>query len=366
MLVDAGHDVEVIVVSNDDVKSTTDKMSTAWNLIRGRSHFLPVFSKILARFRPDILHVHNFFPLLTTAVHSAAHQAGFPVVQTLHNYRLFCAAATFVRGGEICELCVDRTKIHAVTNRCYRNSLVGSAALAWFQHEAIKKKALLNNVDCFIALTEFARNKFIECGLPAERIVVKPNFVRSSSIRSDTQSIKPQVLYVGRLSREKGVHVLVEAWGEIPDFQLVIAGDGPERAALEHMAMPNVHFLGHCNSDKVTELMQSSRVLVVPSLWYEGFPMSVVEAMSVSLPVVASNIGSLGEIIQPGINGEKFQPGDVPDLIKVLRKILADPCHLDKLRFGARQAFERFYSEDVNLTQLEGIYEQQIQSVGAR
>lgn len=362
MLVDAGHDVEVVVVSNDDVKSTTDKMSAAWNLVRGRSHFTLEIRGRLGRFRPDIVHVHNFFPLLTTAVHSAAREAGVPVVQTLHNYRLFCAAATFVRDGEICELCVGRTKIHAVVNRCYRNSLVGSAALAWFQHDAISENGLLNDVDCFIALTEFAKDKFVECGLPAERIVVKPNFARSGSIGNETQSTRPQVLYAGRLTREKGVHVLIEAWREIPDVQLVIAGDGPEGAALEQIAPPNVKFLGHCNRDKVNELMQSSSLLVVPSLWYEGFPMSVVEAMAMSLPVVASDIGSLGEIIQPGINGEQFQPGDVPELVAVLRKILSHPRRLDKLRCGARQAFERFYSEDVNLRQLEGIYEKQIRS----
>lgn len=366
MLVGAGHKVETLVVSNNEVQSTADKISVASNLVRGRSNITSEFRDTLSRFRPDVVHVHNFFPLLTNAVHSAARDAGFPIVQTLHNYRLFCAAGTFLRRGEICELCVSRSNIHAITNRCYRNSLVGSAAVALFQRIAVKGNGLVTDVDCFIALTNFARDKFIECGLPPERIAVKPNFVRSGPTVSVAQSTKPQVLYVGRLSKEKGVHVLVEAWREIPDFQLIIAGDGPERAALENMAMPNVHFLGHCNRAQVTELMQSSRLLVMPSLCYEGCPLSMLEAMAESLPVVASNIGALGEIIQSGVNGETFKPGDASDLIAVLRKILADPCHLDRLRSGARKAFERSYSEEVNLSQLEGIYEQQIRSVGSR
>lgn len=356
MLAKAGHELETYIVSNDDIRSAGDKVKVTWNLVRGNSSKSAEFAALVDRFRPDVVHIHNFFPLLNSAVHSIARKAGAAVVQTLHNYRLFCSAGTFVRNGEVCELCIHGTKLHGVANLCYRDSFLGSAAVAAFQHKAVGKGEIVDAVDYFIALTDFAKNKLVECGLPQEKIVVKPNFVRSIGAGRFEQKER-QALYVGRITKEKGVHVLVEAWRKLPDIPLIVAGDGPARAELEQAAPVNVRFLGQRDREGVIELMRSSSVLIVPSLWYEGFPMTIAEAFSASLPVIASDIGSLGEIVRPGVNGELFEPGNVLELAEMVRNVVENLPHLSDLAGGAHADFERLYSEETNLRQLEAVYE---------
>lgn len=203
MLAGAGHEVIVEHVSNHAIRSFRDKFD-AFTQVGYNPARIGWMNGLLDRVGPDIVHVHNFFPLLTFAVHETAHQRGLPVVQTLHNYRLGCAAGTFERDGKICELCLGRTRLSALRHRCYRGSLPGTAALVMMQRRAVRHDFLARNVDVFIALTEFARSKYVEMGLPAMKIALKPNFIDGPD-KTDPAVPRAGALFVGRLSKEKGV-----------------------------------------------------------------------------------------------------------------------------------------------------------------
>jgi glycosyltransferase involved in cell wall biosynthesis len=360
----AGHSVVMEVVHNDRIVTVDDKMRTLWRARYDPSR-VAWMDDLLRRVRPDVVHVHNFFPLLTTAVHQTAHRRGVPVVQTLHNYRLFCAAATFERQGSVCELCLHGSRHNAVLHRCYRGSLPGTAAVVAMQREAIERRRLVDNVDRFIALTEFARGKFIEGGLSYEKLVVKPNFLdRPARPPADPRA---GALFVGRLSLEKGVDRLVAAWRNLPDVALTIAGDGPLRGQLQQSAPANVRFLGRINSHDVEAEMRRSAALIVPSTCYEGFPMTIAEAFANGLPVIASRIGSLAELVEPGVTGDLCVPGDEADIAATVARTFADPAELVRMSCNARRTFEERYTAKSNLAMLESIYRdaRQAGSVGS-
>ncbi|KHK90015.1 hypothetical protein LK12_19220 [Novosphingobium malaysiense] len=353
MLRNAGHDVEMVTVSNGDINGIGDKLRTAFCVAHSSARYAWM-KALLSRFRPDIVHVHNFFPLLTPAVHQAAHEMGVPVVQTLHNFRLFCAKATFERDGRICELCLHGSRVNAVRFGCYRNSRIGSLALVAMQRRAIDRGLLIGNVDLFIALTKFAQKKYYEGGIPLEKIALKPNFVDSPSVT--LPEIGKGALYVGRISEEKGVGVLIEAWKSLPDIPLTIAGDGPLRRELEARAPANVNFLGRIDADHVAKEMRNAAILVIPSIWYEGFPMTLVEAFSNGLPVVASRIGSLTEIVEHGVTGAHCLPGNAGSLAETVRQMFERPDALAAMRRSVRRVFEEQYSKEQNLRMIEDIY----------
>lgn len=354
MLTSAGHEVLVETVSNEAISGLAKKLSVLLHADFDQER-VRWASDLIRSFNPDVVHVHNFFPLLTSAVHYAAAASKVAVVQTLHNYRLLCAGATFLRAGQVCELCLHGSSLNALRHRCYRKSLPGTAAVVRMQKKNVPCGALGASVDRYIALTNFARDKFIEGGLPAERILVKPNFLEGTPNDADGNSRKG-VLFVGRISEEKGVQTLIDSWSIMDDIPLRVAGDGPLLAELEARAPPNVTFLGHVDRQRVEHEMLNAQLLVQPSLWYEGFPMTIVEAFSRGLPVAASNLGSLGEIVVPGRNGVHFEPGDPKDLAKVVRATLSDQRALKSMGKHAQLDFTNLYSREANLTQLEDVY----------
>lgn len=352
LLRSGGHQVRVEIVTNDEIIGASAKANAFI-----RSEYDPERSRWAAELvratQADIVHVHNFFPLLTPAVHAGAAKAGAAVVQTLHNYRLLCAAATFLRDGKVCEKCLDGSKAWGVVHRCYRDSMPASLAVARMQWRAQRDQVWQRDVHRFIALTQFAAGKFIAGGLPAERLIVKPNSTPDSLIASSTP--RTGGLFVGRLSREKGVDVLIEAWKSIPETPLTIIGDGPERAMLEKKASPNVRFLGGLASEAVHAHMASSAFLVIPSLWYEGLPMTLLEAYANGLPVIASRIGSLEEAVVDKQTGLLFPAGNPNALVSAVRSI--DESLLERMSKGARTEYEAKYTASQNLQALEDVYE---------
>jgi glycosyltransferase involved in cell wall biosynthesis len=352
MLRAAGHDVHLELVSNDSIGGLGSKVRTllATPYDARRTTWM---HELLERTGADLVHIHNFFPLLTPAVHEAAAAHGVPVVQTLHNYRLICAGAMLMRDGEVCETCVSGNRAAAVVHRCYRGSVAGSAAVVAMQNRAARAGTWGRAVTRFIALTEFARQKFIEGGLPAERIVVKPNALTAPALSDGRRS---GALFVGRLSPEKGAAVLLRAWREVSGMALTVIGDGPERAALEAMAPDNVTFFGQLGPDKVAEHMRSAQMLIVPSVWYEGFPMTIIEAFAAGLPVIASDLGSLREIVTDGVLGRRFAPKDHAALAGIINSAAAQPEQLAAWGRAARAAYEQRYTAAQNLTMLEAIY----------
>src|SRR5688500_3813859 len=248
--------------------------------------------------RPSIVHVHNTFPLLSPSIYRACESEGVPVVQTLHNYRVVCPSATLFRDGGPCEDCVGRAvPWPSVIHACYQDSHVKSGIVA-----AMNARQSLGDgwrhVSLFIALTEFARRIFIKGGLPADRIRVKPNFIEPDPQMHEGD--REGFLFVGRLAREKGVEDLLNAWrllaGVVP---LRIVGDGPLRPLVERLArdLRNVQVMGQCTHDEVIDLMKVARALIFPSVWYEGQPVTILEAFASGLPVIASRIGGLSELI---------------------------------------------------------------------
>ena len=289
-----GHGVHVHRVHNDRVNQMSRLAllrSTIWNTGSART-----VGDILASTHSEIAHFHNTVPLISPSAYYAARRRGAAVVQTLHNYRLMCPGATLFRDGLVCEECVGKAMPWpGVVHACYRDSRAATgvvAAMLTF-HRAIGTWSQM--VDVYVALTEFARRKFIEGGLPEEKIVVKPNFVEDPGEGGHQTR---NVLFVGRPAPEKGVETLLAAWRRFacgrPDVRLQIVGGGP--ASAEHRrAHPSVDWFGWQPRERALDLMKDARLLVFPSIYYEGFPVTLAEAMATGLPVIASHCGGVAK-----------------------------------------------------------------------
>lgn len=351
LLQSKGHEVRQYNRNNNELKgaSKLGAMADAFWSTRTTADM----QHLLQAERPDVVHVHNTFPLISPSLYWAAHTAGVPVVQTLHNFRLLCPQAMFLREGKVCEDCLGKVPWRGAMRGCYRGSKLQSIALAGMvtTHRALG--TWQNKVTRYIALNEFCRNKFIEGGLPAERIVVKPNFV-DFSVPPD--SSRNGFLFVGRLSEEKGINILVEAAKRQPTVFLRVAGAGPEEHLLD--SVPNLAPLGGLNMAGVrTEMCQAS-ALVVPSIWYENFPRTIVEAFACGLPVIASRIGALAEIVQDGVTGLLFNPGDAADLAEKLNWAEQHPQEMARMGHSARRQYELEFSPEVNYQRLMAIYQE--------
>jgi glycosyltransferase involved in cell wall biosynthesis len=274
-------------------------------------------------------------------------------VQTLHNYRPICASAQLMRNGHTCHLCVQGSPLWGVVHRCYRNSVVGSTALYRMIAVHRKRRTWLTDVDRYVVFTDFARRLFAEAGFPEERIDVKPNFIVDPG--EPLAQKREGVLFVGRLSKEKGIEVLLEAAARFK-FQLRVAGEGPEYAALHNAAGPQVVFLGQLSHDSILNEMRRAALVALPSLWYEGFPMVVLEAFACATPVVASRLGALREIVEDGTTGLLFTAGDADELGKCVKYLLSDFTRSRQLGDAARRQFLTRYTPAANLEMLEGVY----------
>lgn len=356
LLREAGHSVHVEVVSNDAITSLSDKVTTLLNTPYNPQSPNWV-ADLIEHTRAEIVHVHNFFPLISPSVHEAAAKRGVAVVQTLHNYRLICASATRFRNGNTCNKCVVGSKLWGAVHRCYRGSLTGSMAVVFMQMLAEYKGTWRQHVHRFICLSEAGRGSFIEAGLPADRLVVKPNFVWPPSDRAPVGS-RNGALFVGRVVPEKGLQVLLAAMREVPELSLTVVGDGPGLADCKAVAPSNVSFEGRVDPDLVAEHMARARFLVVPSIWEEPFGLIVPEAMSMSLPVVASRIGALSELVTHRRDGMLFEAGNVADLVGALREMCASSDRTEQMGKHARNTYEERFSPASSLALLEEVYRQ--------
>jgi glycosyltransferase involved in cell wall biosynthesis len=359
MLRGRGHELREHLVSNKSIEGIGRVAlfgTTLWNRDAYRQ-----LVKVFGQSSAAIAHFHNTLPLISPAAYYAAHDQGTAVVQTLHNYRLLCPNGAFLRDGRVCELCLGKgVPWPGVVHACYRESRAASAAVASMLtvHRALgtwQKK-----VDVYIALTEFARRKFIEGGLPAEKIVVKPNFTSDPGIGRHDGGY---VLFVGRLSPEKGVDVLFNAWDAVhrrhPHVRLKVAGTGPLENLLSDPPA-GIDWLGWQSGASVRQLMQDASLLVMPSKWYEGFPMTIVEAFATGLPVAASGIGSLAELVRDGETGRLCRPGDPRELADVLGSMIMAPGVLAEMGANARRDYENRYTLQQNYHQLTAIYSQAV------
>jgi glycosyltransferase involved in cell wall biosynthesis len=314
---------------------------------------------LIHRERPHVAHFHNTFPLVSPAGYYAARAEGVPVVQTLHNYRLLCPNALFFRDGRVCEDCMGKAiPWPGVVHKCYRGSRAASGIVTAMLtiHRAVRTWTEMVNV--YVALTEFARRKFIEGGLPAEKVTVKPNFVYPDP--GPGESGEEHALFVGRLSPEKGVDTLLAAWEHLEvRVPLKIVGDGPLMGLVLEAAsrQPWVEYLGYRPAEEVHTLMKEANMLIFPSRWYETFGRVAIEAFATATPVVAANLGAIAELVDHGRAGLRFRPGDPEDLAAQVEWLLCHPEEHARMRRQARAEFEAKYTSERNYQKLMEIYE---------
>ncbi|WP_445367261.1 glycosyltransferase [Methylomonas sp. BW4-1] len=358
LLTEHGNDVELWCVDNKDIlKGSVGKIKTAL-ATRYSSNSRAVASEKLRSFKPDVVHVHNFFPQISPSIYDACLDEGVPVVQTLHNYRLICPGAMLMRDGMVCEQCITGSPYHAVLYGCYRDSKLGSLVVAHMVAELRRKDTWRHKVNRFIALTDFAKSKFVQAGFPADKISVKSNFLEDPLKGAPCADREGAGfgLFVGRISAEKGIKTMLHAWSNLGGIALLkVAGSGPLEGLLQNTA--NIAALGIQNAVEVSDLMRKASFLILPSVWYEGFPLVLVEAFAHGLPVLASRLGSMADIIQDGETGLLFNPGDANDLAIKARWLLENPQHTQKLGENARRAFLEKYTAERNYAELMAIYE---------
>jgi len=354
-----GHQVALLAADNTGLGAAGAVLAglmSVWNPAAYRRA-----RQLIRRFRPEVASVHNVIPQLSPSVYYAARAERVPIVQTLHNFRLLCPAATMMRNGTVCESCFGRTLAWpGIVHACYRGSRLATASVASTSAVHTVLGTWQRRIDLYIALTEFARHRFVQHGLPADRIAVKPTcLLKDPGPGGGGESI----LFVGRLSPEKGVGVLLEAWKRLARRPpLIIVGDGPLRLELKRdcRALDGVQLLGWRSATEIFLLMQSSRLLVVPSLWYEGLPRTVIEAFATGLPVFASSLGSLAEVVDDGRTGRLFRPGDAEDLAAKIDWALSHPGELGRMRNEARAEYEAKYTAKRNYELLMEIYRRAI------
>lgn len=366
LLEEHGHEVSTCTRNSDDIRSqglwgaVRGGMSTPWN-----SFSYYGLKKRLATEKSDVLHVHNFFPLLSPAIFHAARDRHTATVLTLHNYRLFCAAGIPMRDGKPCTDCLDQqSMLPALQHKCYRNSRLATLPIAAMISLHRFLGTWHNHVDAFIALTQFQKGLMIAAGLPENLVHVKPHFYANPPSPLPWKKRSRRIVYMGRLGEEKGLRVLLDAWRkwgrQCPELDII--GDGPLRQELQAIAEQSglgdrVHFLGQLPFAEAQKRLAQARIMVVPSLWFEGFPMVIREAFALGVPVAASNLGSMPCIVNNDKNGVLIEPGNATAFYHAVKTIWDDQDSLDQMGRNARTEFEEKYTADANHDLLMGIYE---------
>ncbi|WP_019140843.1 glycosyltransferase family 4 protein [Noviherbaspirillum massiliense] len=352
-----GHQVEIYRQHNDALNNMPKAAAAAsaiWSVHSARE-----VGEACERFQPDVIHVHNTFPLISPSLYWTASRMELPVVQTLHNFRLLCPQAIFLREGKICEDCVGKLPWRAVTRKCYRDSAAQSAVLTGMLATHRLIGTYREKVTRYIALNTFARDKYIEGGLPAHLFRIKPNFVASAIV--PTWNSRRGGMYVGRLSVEKGLDVLARAVQLANDVPIEVIGSGPlELLAREAFGS---RYLGFRPLDDIMRRMSSAQFLVLPSICYENSPRTIVEAFSAGLPVIASRLGALADIVQDGVTGLLFHPGDASDLAAKIAWAASHPEAMARMGQAARAEYEARYTPERNYEILMDIYDDAIAAI---
>lgn len=357
MLEEHGHKVILYSRNNAELKQMS----------KFRKLFLPIttifnprtykeIKRLIKSENIEIVHVHNTLNQISPAVYYAARAMKVPVVQTVHNFRLLCPGATFYRGGHICEDCMKSGLWCAVKHKCYRGSKMQTLACvlsAWF-HRLTGIYGKIN----YICLTEFNKSKLLELKqIKPEKVFVKPNFVNEGSFVPE-ESRKNQFVFAGRLDKLKGVDILFEAWKRMGDTapKLVVCGTGPMEKWCKEFVQQNqvnIELRGFVPNIETRKLIANSKALVLPTQWYEGFPMSIVEAFSVGTPVICSDLGNAGSLVTEGMNGVKFAADSSEELIEAVKRLKV----YENIYYSTYEMYEQLYTEKQNYKRLMEIYQ---------
>jgi glycosyltransferase involved in cell wall biosynthesis len=370
LLRDAGYEVFSYTRSNDEMSEhrLADRARVVVGMARSR-RTLRELGQLIRSVRPHVAHFHNVFPLISSSGYEACLDAGVPVVQTVHNFRMVCSSATHFRAGAACESCTPGNPWPAVRHACYRGSHLASLAVAAMLQHNHRLGVYRDQISRFIALTEFSARRLVSMGISSHRVTIKPNFVDLPTARLSPSERGPKFIFVGRLAEEKGARFILESWKRLKDIPLLMIGDGPLRADLEsyarHHNLP-VEFLGFQGRKVIFELVRSARAVVVPSLCFEGgVPLTLLEAMACGSPVVATKLGGIPEFVTQNVNGLLCDPGDAEQLAMLVRRLAGDDLLCDTLAERAVQLVRRVHGREANLTLLTNIYDAVFSAVGA-
>ncbi|HKV61110.1 MAG TPA: glycosyltransferase [Candidatus Acidoferrum sp.] len=365
LLLAAGHRVSEFTRRNEEIvtdgfwskASIGIRTSWAWDSAG-------MLRTVLRKEDPDIVHFHNTFPLISPAAYYVCREAGVRVVQTLHNYRLLCPSGAFFRSGKICQECMSHSLLRSVRYSCYRDSRPATAAVAFMLRLHKSLKTWFEMVDKYIAPTDFVRQKYLEAGLPTGKIAVKPHFVHlDPGVRKGEGEY---ALFIGRLAAEKGVRTLLEAWNFLESkVPLRIVGDGPLRLELETQRnlaqFSDVRFEGWLSSRPLRAMMQRAAFLICPSEWYECVPLTLLEAFACGLPVIASRLGAMAEVVEDGRTGLHFTAGDARDLASRVEEMWTRRERLVSMGRQCRLEYEAKYTPEQSYRALMDIYRDVVQ-----
>jgi len=369
MLKQANHQVTYLEEQNDSIKnfSKSEKIelffSTTWNQKQYQK-----IKTLLQEIKPDIVHIQNFFPLLSPSIPAAAKSLNIPTIQHLRNFRLGCLNGYLYRDNQICTDCINTNPWRGVIHRCYRNSF-GASLAVWNMITFNRfRKTWLTDVDAFITPSQFAAQKLIQIGIPESRLYVKPNLTSDPLLDQPIPELPdiPTFVFIGRLSPEKGVMILLEAWKKLnqPEWQLIIVGEGPQRHILENFTkeyqLKNIVFYGYQSSDQVINTIKKSTAILVPSQWHEIFGRVVIEAYSCGRCVIASKFGALPEIVEESKTGFIITTNDISDWMEKIKWCANNSLQLKNIGKHSRQIYLEKYSPTTNYQQLNEIYDKVI------
>ena len=351
--------VNLFEVSNQNISGWKTKIITALKVSYSRK-FNNMLSERIRVFKPEIIHVHNFFPLITPSIYDVAKKFSVPVIQTLHNYRIICPGAYLVRKGKICEDCLYGPTYQAALHKCYRDSAIGSFAVAHMVQKHKNQLTWDKKINRFIVPSEFAKKKFVQAGLSSEIITVKPNFIYPDpGIRNANGKF---ALFVGRISKEKGILTLMQAIENIERFPVKIIGDGPMIEDINkiknYKSLSNIEIIGQHNRKEVFQLIHNAAFIIFPSEWYETFGLVCAEAFACGKPVITSRLGSMAEIVEDGVTGLHFEAGNPIDLADKINWLIKHPDECRKMGRNARMEYLDKYTAEKNYESLMDIYQQ--------
>ncbi len=355
-----GHDVTVYCRDNDELRQRPAWRNAAllWEASWSPRSYREVRA-LIQKARPDIAHVYNTLVQVSPSVYYACRDEGVPVVQSIYNYRLLCPAATLVRNGRVCEECREHSLLRGVCYGCYRGSRLQTAAVAGMLAYHRRRGTWARAVDCYLVPSPFMRTKLMETGIPAEKILIKPNWHEPDpGLRTETDG---SFLYAGRLSKEKGILTMLRAWDLIPNPpRLRILGDGPLRHEVKEAAArnANIEFLAKRPHEEVMSHLRRSAAFLLPSEWYEGFPHTILEAFACGVPIIASRIGTLEDVIKHGETGFHFTPGDAGSLAGAVAAVRDRPDEARVIGMQGRREYDTRYRGNLIYESLLSIYRQ--------
>ncbi len=357
-----GHEVIRYTRHNDDIKGRT-QLSIAGQTLWSRSAHRELL-ELIERERPAVMMCTNIFPMLSPSIYEAAHRMGVAVIQQLRNYRAFCVNGLFLREQEVCQECLGKAFAwKGVRYGCYRDSRLASLVVAgWqqtFRYSAIRR----GNVDLFLTPSHYTRDQFVAGGFDAERVMVRPNV--TSRVAGSTPSAGGGfALYAGRLSEEKGIGTVCEAWEVLAKegISLRVIGDGPEAPRVQRSAdRGDLTWLGRLPRDQTQAMMAQASVVIVPSICPETFGRSAVEAYAAGTPVIVADIGGLPEVVEDGQTGYRFKPGDAVDLASKVRRFYDQPSLAGRMGLAAQALYESMYTSDRIYAQMLTIFERALE-----